>query len=660
VIEDSASPPEEEPGIAFVKLSQAGEICREEATIETGVKYNPRVPCEEPPDFGGKFERLQLAEGVSPFGPIHPGALTNDYATGREPETSMGIFVNLDADPELEIVESAVSCDSSPRAMDVDFSTGLMTPLTSVSLPQKGAIMAAADLDRDGQQDFIIGQYPFQIYWGGRGIRDESGTTPKDSRCWLAHAVGLEDVDKDGWLDVLLFSMQCWEDFVVGPGAAIYINLGGGKFEDRTDEMMDGASETASYAGYLTKLGDDEELLVTAPIRCGGIGAHNFFKQMTDDDEGYPTFSEFYPTEGVPGFRSLIMKADQDKPFNYFALMGMASSDINRDGNYEVIFATHPLFLLIGKEGETFVDYSTEISMLNIPAPETSFDQFGWGMAWLDLNWDGLPEFLTANGPDFVPFEPGHPENMGPQQVVARWNAGNMAFGDVSETLGFDEYGEFRAMTVGDMDVDGDPDLIIGVMAEAPWVYQNNLKAGEGLSLRLEGTTSNQFARGGEVFLMNEEGMATHRFQVSNQAGPNAVSEHLLFLPSTSPGSVDRIRVRWPTGIEQDIGNLKTGMQHTIAEPESIIISPASRRLEEGEKSFTVEIIPRNLDGSINTESIEVSLSLTFGAANIEKQEVPGKHVFQVEATEELGSAILEAQIGTKKLQVRPRVFFEP
>ena len=40
------------------------------------------------------------------------GHLVQRLRTGVEPETSMGIFLNLDDEPELELIESVVSCDT--------------------------------------------------------------------------------------------------------------------------------------------------------------------------------------------------------------------------------------------------------------------------------------------------------------------------------------------------------------------------------------------------------------------------------------------------------------------------------------------------------------------------------------------------------------------
>jgi len=605
---------------------------------------------------------LELAEGVAPFSPIDSGDLTNDFETGREPEPSAGIFVNLDDDPELEIIEYGVSCDTVARALDVDHSTGLMTPIEDFPLPKKGTVMAAADLNRDGHLDFIKGQLPLEMVFGGEiGKRRYWEGDTEHLGCGIANAVGLEDMDKDGWLDVLIFLQNCDEVFQAGPGVAVFINLGNANFQNQTDAMLDGTAETASYAGYLTKLGDSEEVLVTAPVSCGGTQAHCIFRQDGHTDSGYPIYTEYFPTTGVPGFRAAEVEHDQDKPLSYFALMGMATADVNKNGSYEMAIATNPRFLLFGIEDLQYTDYSLELSMFSIPTLEGNHEQFGWGVAWLDLNWDGYPEFLTANGPDYVPFEPGHPDNMGPQQLAARWNAGNFAFGDVTESLGFGLAGEFRGLTIGDMDLDGDPDILLGVTGLPLRVYRNDLTAGEGLSLRLTGTTSNQFARGAEVFLLNEAGLATHRFQVSNQATPNAVSEHLVFLPSTSEGFVERIRIIWPTGIEQVIPKLATKQQHQIIEPESIIITPKSRRLTgHGEDSFRVEIVPRALDGSIADSEEAVELSFAYGTATVEKEDIPGKHRFKISQNGDLDSAVIVVKIGTKTLTVRPRIFFQP
>ena len=104
---------------------------------------------------------------------------------------------------------------------------------------------------------------------------------------------------------------------------------------------------------------------------------------------------------------------------------------------------------------------------------------------------------VCSHGADPDPGGDKVPVEVGPQHTTAHWNRGGWRFADITELVGLDVLGDWRGLTVGDLDADGDPDLGVGGLGELPQVFRNDIATeGRGLSLRLRGTTSNPLGLG--------------------------------------------------------------------------------------------------------------------------------------------------------------------
>ncbi len=133
---------------------------------------------------------------------------------------------------------------------------------------------------------------------------------------------------------------------------------------------------------------------------------------------------------------------------------------------------------------------------------------------------------------------------------------------DFSAVSGLDFADDSRAFAVTDFDGDGRPDLLLkSRLGPQIRVLQNNCATGNrAIAFELRGTKSNRDAIGAKVEV---DGQA--KWLSAGAAFLSQHSKRLIFGLGTRP-IVERIRITWPSGLVQDLANLKAGYTHTITE----------------------------------------------------------------------------------------------
>ncbi len=133
-------------------------------------------------------------------------------------------------------------------------------------------------------------------------------------------------------------------------------------------------------------------------------------------------------------------------------------------------------------------------------------------------------------------------------------NNGDLTFSDKSNAWDFNFNGFSNGMAYGDLDGDGDVDLVVNNINSEALVYQNQTndsKSGNYLRLQLEGKKPNVYGLGTKVFVSISNGEQFQEFQVVR--GFQSSSEYALHFGLGNVATVDEVRIVWQDGKEQTL-----------------------------------------------------------------------------------------------------------
>ncbi len=380
--------------------------------------------------------------------------------------------------------------------------------------------VAAGDIDNDGWVDLYVTRLGSNTLLRNNGdgtFSDITDTSGADDTRWSVPAA-FADFDRDGWLDLyvgnyLEFSEKTHKICRTATGAQDYCgptaypgvpdrllrNLGTGsgggvRFED-----------VSAAAGML---GQPSKSLGVVAADLNGDGATDFY--VANDLTPNQMWIQQTAGGGKRLFsdEALLAGAAVNAQGKAEASMGVDAGDFDGDGDDD-LFMTHlvretnTLFL---NDGSGMFEDATTKSGLGVP----SWSHTSWGTAWFDYDNDGWLELMIANGAVKVIEElanandpyPFHETN---QLFHNKGAAGRVVFEDVTAKAGkvFELSEVSRAIAFGDLDNDGDPDvLLVNNNGPARLLINTVGQDRHWLGLRLLGKDGKRDALGARVALL--------------------------------------------------------------------------------------------------------------------------------------------------------------
>ncbi len=149
---------------------------------------------------------------------------------------------------------------------------------------------------------------------------------------------------------------------------------------------------------------------------------------------------------------------------------------------------------------------------------------------------------------------------------IAMRNAGNYKFKDVSADWGLNLESVSYGAALGDLDNDGDLDLVINNFEEQASLYRNDLVTDRCLRLRLRGTVSNRWGIGSTVRLTGGTAGPQLRY-VTAARGYMSASDPVVHFGVGQVETIDRLTIEWPSGHVQKFEQLATDHLYTVTEP---------------------------------------------------------------------------------------------
>jgi hypothetical protein len=194
-----------------------------------------------------------------------------------------------------------------------------------------------------------------------------------------------------------------------------------------------------------------------------------------------------------------------------------------------------------------------------------------WGLATGDFDNDGFEDVFVAAGM-------GYPYAYWPNSLLM--NNGDETFTDRAAQLGIEpprggEYlkGEIggkpvarssRCVAVADFDGDGRLDLIVNNFNDMPYYFRNHLPRKNYVAFRLTGTKSNRDAIGAMVWLYTGKEVMVR--QVHAAGGYLSQSSKTVHFGLGERQKIDRVEIRWPSGVKQEIQAPAINTLHPIKE----------------------------------------------------------------------------------------------
>jgi hypothetical protein len=534
-----------------------------------------------------------VAAETPPASPIHfeftpiPFHLENDLTPARNAPESMpgGVAIfdyNGDGRPDIFFTNGANIATlkkDDPKYRNRLFrndGNGVFTDVTEAAgLAGAGYDIGVAvgDYDNDGRPDlFVAGVHRNTLYHNnGNGtftdVTAKAGLDrsddPEFGPLWSV-AVAWVDVNNDGLLDLFVVNYMQWKydskplcsyqghadfchpRFYKGQPNQLFLNRGGGKFEDVSAQWM----------------------IRAHPSRGMGVGVADY------DLDGRPDL--FVPNDAFYNslFHNLGNKYEEvafpagvalPEDGSFVSGMGLDFRDINNDGYPDIAFValnnqTFPVFRNTGK-GD-FREVTSESDMRRL-----SLAMAGYGIGLFDFDNDGWKDMFVARGHVASLPQPGM--EIDQRNTVFRNSGADGKWIALTEEAGFGARppARHRGCAFGDLDGDGRIDVVVTALGGDAEIWMNrSAQSGHWLDISLEGTKSNRDGIGARIKVVTPAIGAQYN-HMTTSVGYASASDGPVHFGLGPDREAESVEIRWPSGIAQTLHNVAGDRVLKVKEP---------------------------------------------------------------------------------------------
>ena len=196
----------------------------------------------------------------------------------------------------------------------------------------------------------------------------------------------------------------------------------------------------------------------------------------------------------------------------------------------------------------------------------------GWGVGLFDFDNDGWPDIFMSNGHVFPTVDTKRLHVTFKQRKTVYRNLGNGSFTDVTSATGpaVTQPHSSRGTAFGDFDNDGDVDVAVINMNEAPSLLRNDCRSRNNwLKVKCIGTKSNRSAVGARVRVIT--GQHSQINEVMSGSSYMSQNDFRLHFGLGRAGQADLVEVRWPLGLVESFKSVSANQLLVVQEGHGII-----------------------------------------------------------------------------------------
>ena len=473
-----------------------------------------------------------------------------------------------DGDLDLYLVQGnslSASAESGPKNRlyrnDVG---GFVDITTSANVGDTGYGLGAvaADYDSDGYRDLYVTNLGKNVLYRNNGDGTFTDVT-EDAQVdcpLLSASAAFADIDRDGDLDLYVCNyveyaletdipcyykntlrIYCGPNEYHGIADVLYRNNGDGTFTDITKAAGVYEPTTRGLGVVFTDVDNDGWVDIYV---ANDMSPNTLFINQRDG-----TFREEGVSRGVAYNGDGIANGS----------MGIDAGDYDNDGDIDLWVSNFALEAncLMQNDGDGYFEDMTFDTNLADP----SFYALGFGTRFIDFDNDGWLDLIVGNGHIWDNVKRIDAKQSYAQPVQLFRNHGStlqnqVGFTEITAEAGLDKTPYVvRGMLFGDIDTDGDVDIVL-CQSNRPAVILSNEIGGENawLTVKLVGADGNTDAIGAQVQL-ETDGMTLLR-EVICGASYLSGNDLRLSFGLGNASRIENIRIRWHNGDVQQLGKV--------------------------------------------------------------------------------------------------------
>ena len=526
-------------------------------------------------------------------------------------------FVDYDNDGHLDLILASEATAPTLFRNDGDGTFSDRTLEAGLALSgasARGDVVAVADIDNDGDADVYIGQRGAtnKLFRNDNGVFTDitvaSGTL--DPGWTTAAAFG--DFDRDGLVDLFLGNYVESYNFPNHTAQAnrLLRNLGDGTFHNVTAEAGVAGAGTTLAATWSDYDGDGwPDLLV-----CNDFGATVQPNQLWRNT----------------GFGFVDVSHDEGLDLALYC-MSITPGDWDRDQDLDYYFTNMGANAMMQNGPEGFMDVGVKLQI-----DETNDRCFqhllsaSWAAAFHDFNRDGWLDLYVANG--WMPAAPDIANAPLSANTMLVFDPDTSRFVEISATAGVDHAGMSRGAAFGDVDRDGDIDIVqMDAVGKAMLLRNDSPASGFWLQVAPTGRISNRDALGTRVAAHVSE--ATLIREISHNYGYMGSSQGIADFGLGTHARVD-VSLRWPSGVTNRVLDVSANQKLHVLEP-LVTLDWAEANTATPDQPLGVTLQLRNHNANAVSVACAVALDMsgaTVGTASATTS-VPGTSVLPTQIT---------------------------